>query len=143
MLQAGTLDGIPNIGTTNSLALQPTRIPSRPPVTDMSIDSMRNCSEMTGPVATNRHAQTDLLGALGDGDEHDVHDADTGDEQREGGSDNEDDGHGVHRGRHGLHHLCLRTDGEVIFSIVLQLVVVAQHLGELLDGSIGELLCDS
>ena len=51
MLHMGTLEGMPNRGTRNSLALTPTRMPSRPPVTLMSTDSMRNCSEMTGPVA--------------------------------------------------------------------------------------------
>ena len=51
MLHAGTLDGILNIGTINSLAEHPTSMPSSPPVTEMSTDSIKNCNEMTGPVA--------------------------------------------------------------------------------------------
>ena len=39
------------MGTMIVLAPQPTRMPRRPPVTLMSTDSMRNWSEMTGPVA--------------------------------------------------------------------------------------------
>ena len=50
MDHAGTLDGMPN-DATNVLAPTPTRTPISPPVTDISTDSMRNCSEMTGPVA--------------------------------------------------------------------------------------------
>ena len=36
---------------TALLAPTPTRTPMRPPVTEMSTDSMRNWNEMTGPVA--------------------------------------------------------------------------------------------
>ena len=50
MLHAGTLDGMPN-DDRNALAPQPTKMPRSPPVTEMSTDSMRNCREMTGPVA--------------------------------------------------------------------------------------------
>ena len=50
MLQAGTLEGIPKL-ETNVLAPMPTRTPISPPVTDINTDSMRNCNEMTGPVA--------------------------------------------------------------------------------------------
>ena len=50
MLQAGTLEGMPK-EDTNALAPTPTRTPINPPVTDINTDSMRNCSEMTGPVA--------------------------------------------------------------------------------------------
>ena len=50
MLHAGTLDGMPN-DDRNVLAPQPTKMPRSPPVTEMSTDSMRNCREMTGPVA--------------------------------------------------------------------------------------------
>ena len=34
-----------------ALTPPPTRMPSSPPVTDINTDSMRNCSDMTGPVA--------------------------------------------------------------------------------------------
>ena len=88
------------------------------------------------------HAETDLLGALRDGDEHNVHDADSGHEQGEGGGHDEDNGDGVHRTGHGFHHLCLRTDLEVIGCVILELVVVAEYLGEFLDGCIGEFLGD-
>ena len=50
MLHAGTLLGIPKL-ETKVLAPMPTRTPISPPVTDMSTDSIRNCREMTGPVA--------------------------------------------------------------------------------------------
>ena len=36
---------------TKALAPTPTITPRSPPVTDISTDSMRNCNEMTGPVA--------------------------------------------------------------------------------------------
>ena len=51
MLHAGTLLGMPIDGTTHSLTEHPTRMPMRPPVSEMSTDSMRNCNDMTGPVA--------------------------------------------------------------------------------------------
>ena len=50
MDHAGTLDGIPN-DDTKVLAATPTMTPNSPPVTLISTDSIRNCSEMTGPVA--------------------------------------------------------------------------------------------
>ena len=40
-------------------------------------------------------ADADLAGALGDGDEHDVHDADAAEREREQGDGGEEDGHGV------------------------------------------------
>ena len=42
-------------------------------------------------------ADADLAGALGDGDEHDVHDADAAEREREQSDGGEEEGHDVRR----------------------------------------------
>ena len=50
-------------------------------------------------VRADGHADADLAGALGDADEHDVHDADAADDERDAGDGREQHGHGLRRAR--------------------------------------------
>ena len=52
-----------------------------PPNPQRVIASTRNCRKTLLRARTDGHAQTDLARSLGDGNEHDVHDADAADEQ--------------------------------------------------------------
>ena len=55
--------------------------------------------ELVGDIQSSRsygHAQSNLLGALGDGNEHDVHNAYASHKQGESCRHDEDDGDGVH-----------------------------------------------
>ena len=54
-----------------------------PPVAAMTTASTRNCSMMSLAARADGHADADLAGAFGDRHEHDVHDADAADEQRD------------------------------------------------------------
>lgn len=47
-------------------------------------------------ACAHRHAESDLLGALRNGDKHDIHNADAGHNERESGSHDENNGNGVH-----------------------------------------------
>ena len=69
----------------------PATTPMTPPTSDMVADSMRNCSRMSLPARAEGFAYADFAGALGDGDQHDVHDDDAADDQRDAG-DGRDDG---------------------------------------------------
>ena len=49
----------------------------------MTADSMRNCSRMSLAACAERFADADFPGALRDRDQHDVHDDDAADDQRD------------------------------------------------------------
>ena len=64
-----------------------------------------------------READANLPGALGDGHQHDVHDADPADEQGHGGDSAQQPRQDCRGHRHGLHHLLHVADGEVILLV--------------------------
>ena len=53
--------------------------------------SSRNCFEDVAAARSEGFEQADLAGALGDGDEHDVHDAYAADAERHGADDSKED----------------------------------------------------
>ena len=65
--------------------------PSKPPTPESTTVSIRNCWVMSRRFAPEGAADADLAGALGDGREHDVHDADAADQERDRGDRAEDD----------------------------------------------------
>ena len=65
--------------------------PSRPPTPESTTVSIRNCWVMSRALGAQGAADADLAGPLGDGREHDVHDADAADQQRDGGDRAQDD----------------------------------------------------
>ena len=66
-----------------SVPARPIPIPITPPKSDRTIDSMMNCSGDVAAISSDRFANPNLAGAFGDRDEHDVHDADAGNHQRD------------------------------------------------------------
>jgi hypothetical protein len=91
--------------------------------------SMRNCSEHIAAVRADGEADADLAGALGDGDEHDVHDADAADDERNASDGAEQDGHGLGGGGGGLGEFLLVADGEVG---LLAVAALLQEVGDIL-----------
>ena len=63
-------------------SVTPTVTPSTPPTPESTTVSMRNCWVMSRPLRSQGAADADLAGPLGDGRQHDVHDADAADQQR-------------------------------------------------------------
>ncbi len=69
-----------------------------PPISESSIASSRNCRKTSARLAPIDCGGTDLARALGDRDEHDVHDADAGDDEGHAADRREAAGeHGEHR----------------------------------------------
>ena len=64
---------------------KPKNTPSRPPVAESTIVSLKNCETMSRLLGAQRAANADLARALGDGGQHDVHDADAADQQGNAG----------------------------------------------------------
>ena len=61
----------------------PTRIPISPPERLTIIASVRNCSRISRARRPDRQPDADLARPLGHGHQHDVHDPDAGDDQRD------------------------------------------------------------
>ena len=76
----------------NLLPIRPARMPGDPADQRQQDGLEQELGEDRALGRTDRFADADLAGALGDGDEHDVHDADAADEER-------DRGHGARAGR--------------------------------------------
>ena len=73
------------------VAPTPSSTPTSPPSRLSVIASMRNWMRMSG-LGAHRDPDADLPGPLGDTDQHDVHDADAADEQREPGDGPQQEG---------------------------------------------------
>ena len=79
------------------------------------------------PPGADRHPDADLPGALGHGHEHDVHDADAADEQRDADDAAHHDRDGVQDSLDGLLKLLGRLDAEIVLVVFPQVVRVAQE----------------
>ena len=67
-------------------------IPISAPVPLIRAASIRNCNRISLRLRADGFANADLAGALGHGDQHDVHDADAADGQRQHGDQQQHDG---------------------------------------------------
>ncbi len=85
-----------------------------PPAIDRVTASTRNCVEDVARLGSDGLAKADLARSLADGDEHDVHDADAADDQRDGSDCREHEGHDVRGGLLGGEDLLHVADGEVV-----------------------------
>ena len=65
-------------------------------------------------MRADRFAQADLAGALGDRHQHDVHDANPADQQRDGGNSTQEDGQHVGDGAGRVEKILLGQDGEIV-----------------------------
>ena len=81
--------------------------------------------DVDAPCA-DRHAQADFAGALGDGDVHDVHDADAAHHERDARYAGQQRGHQVGGAVQHRAEFLLRADGEVVLVIGLELVVAPE-----------------
>ncbi len=85
-------------------------------------------------LRADRAADADLAGALGDGDEHDVHDADARGEQRDGADEREADAHGEGDLLELLDHRVAGEDLEVVLLAGRDFADGAQEAARLLHG---------
>ena len=72
--------------------------------------------EDVSAMGTDGEADTDFAGALGDGNKHDVHDADASDDEGDSGDAREQSRHGFRRSGGGGREFFLGADGEVGFA---------------------------
>src|SRR5881227_344460 len=118
----------------------PSTTPIRPPTRHSTSASTRNWNMMLKRVARLAHA--DLAGALGDGHEHDVHDADAAHEQAHGG----DAGEQILERVGGLlqrrEDVGLVADLEVVVLAGPDLVLAPQHALDLDHGEVHRLQID-
>ena len=89
---------------------------------------------MSRRARADRHAQPDLARALGDRHQHDVHDADAADQQRDRGDRREQQRHDAARLLLRLQHLGQVAQREVVVLPRLQAVALAQQAADLLLG---------
>src|SRR5207253_10189316 len=86
------------------------------------------------PACADRHAQTDLARALGDGYQHDVHDADASDQQGHGGDRRQEIGHHPRRLLLSLEDLREIPEPEVVVLKRLQAMALPQEHADLVLG---------
>ena len=80
------------------------------------------------------HAQADLAGALGDGDEHDVHDADAADDERNRRDAQQQCAHQARGRSERLHHFGHIPDLEIVRVARLDAVPLVEQRRDLPDG---------
>ena len=77
-------------------------------------------------------ANADLAGAFGDADEHDVHDADAADHQRNAGHGAQQEGDDFGDGIHGVGDFLLVEDVEIVALVAGEAMTLAEQAGDLL-----------
>ena len=82
-------------------------------------------------------ADADLAGALGDADQHDVHDADAADKQGDGGDCAEEGGQRAGDGVDGVQQFGLAEGAEVVLVASGDIVLRSQGFGDLVDSCLG------
>ena len=112
----------------------PRKMPIMPPMELSVAASMRNCSRMSLPCAPDGDADADLTGALGDAHQHDVHDADAADHQRDARDRAKQDGHHIRAGRGHLGDFLLVAHGEVVLLGGHDFMALAQEIDDLAFG---------
>src|SRR5207302_6457067 len=88
------------------------------------------------PPGPDGLANADLPGSFGHGDEHDVHDPDTADEESDADHPAHDPGHVTEDVGDRLEDLLLRQDAEIVALPLLQVMPQAKGLGDLLAGQV-------
>ena len=106
-------------------------MPMRPPSSDRVSASTRNWARMSRPTRADRLADADLAGPLADRDQHDVHDPDAADDQRDRGDPAEQQRQRGGDRRRRLEQLGLVEDVEVGGVGGRQLVPVTEQRGDL------------
>ena len=104
-----------------------------PPIAVTTMASDRNCARMSRLPRARRHAHADLARPLRDRDEHDVHDADAADEQRDAADRGEQQAELVLRSGDRLEQLGAVDDSEVLDTAVQRRHEAAQQLLRLVD----------
>ena len=127
-----TAVGQPRNRGTSSEARTPRAMPMRPPKMLRATASARNWSRISSTARADGEADADLAGALGDADEHDVHDADAADEQRNAGDGAEQHGHDFGGLRGDFGDFLLGADEEVVFLAVGDAVTLAKEIHDFL-----------
>src|SRR5207249_8153913 len=85
--------------------------------------------ENVAPASADRHADADFASALGDADEHDVHNADAADEQRYAGDAGEQPGHRVRGGILSFEKFLRVAEHEIVIAARLDGMALAQQFG--------------
>src|ERR1051325_10397145 len=76
-------------------------------------------------------ADADLAGALGDGDQHDVHDADAADDERDARNRAQQPRHGARGLCRGVGDFFLATDGEIVVPTTDDAVTLPEQRGDI------------
>ena len=89
---------------------------------------------VTGP-RSDGHAQPDLARSLGHRDQHDVHDPDAADDQRDQSHAKQQIGHQSCRLRERIAHLGHVPDSEIVRLAGTNVMTLTQHVGDLLTAA--------
>ena len=88
--------------------------------------------EDVAAMRADGQADADLARPLRHAHEHDVHDADAADDERDAGDRAEQHGHDARGGGRGFGDLLLVADGEIVVAAGANVVALAEQLGDLL-----------
>ena len=108
----------------------PSAAPASPPRMLSSADSDQELQQDMQTARSDRHADSDLSRSLSNRDQHDVHDSDAADQQRNRGDRREQQRHGLAGAFRSLRDFAEAADGKVI---VLTGADVMTPMQELLD----------
>jgi hypothetical protein len=109
-----TKTGQPARSAITTAAPMPARSPRSPPSRQSSDRLHQELVAHVAPARAEGEPQPDLAGALGDRDQHDVHDRDAADDERDRGDRGKQPGEGARRGVLQRHRLGRVGDGEVV-----------------------------
>ena len=110
-----------------------------PPTALRVTASIRNCMRMSRPRAPDGQTNPDFTGAFGDAHEHDVHDPDAADHQRDAGHRAKKDRHDAGSGGETIRDLLLGLNHEIIVLAVADAMALPEQFGDLIL-HIGELV---
>ena len=106
-------------------------IPTIPPDSREDQRFGQKLRQNVAPLGADGHAQADFAGALGDADQHDVHDADAADQQRDSGDGRQQQRQGAGGGGEGAGDIGQIADVEIVVGAERDVMAVAQQGGHL------------
>jgi len=90
-----TVAGMPASARTANEMAAPVRMPTTPPMPESVMASSRNCARMSALPRADGFANADFSRALGNRNQHDVHDSDAAYQQADGADDASEQHHGA------------------------------------------------
>ena len=122
--------------------IAPSSTPRTPPIAVSVMASSVNCSRMSRFAGANRFAHADLAGALGNRNQHDVHDANAADDQGHAGNGKHEDKDRAGDLAPDIGERILGEDGEIIRLVGRHAPAAAQAVRAFRRSALGMSACE-